>query len=362
MPRARNLKPGFFKNERLVVINNDDGSIVYRNPLIRILFEGLWTLSDREGRLDDRPLWIKAEVLPYDNCDITALLDELASIREEDGFPSFIVRYTANGRRYIQILNFKKHNSPHIKEPSSTIPAPDFHQLSMLQEQGNNEESREKTPDDKASDDPENPGEPSKINITGLSDASTVPIPESTIQTPDLHGEKTPESPFLNPESGIPHPSTESNISLRDNTPTTDGVDNFSEDQEPPAPDPELEDLIDFLDFWSVYPRSQGQKMARDTYQALIAEGVNPADLYLAAGKYALKCKSERTQEKFIKMPHTFLTEGTYKEYLPPPKPDCSQCPDRELCINGMVEFEEFDDQLKRHYTRTRRCPHMTYG
>jgi len=36
--------------------------------LARLLYPGLWMLADREGRLEDRPLRIKAEILPYDTC------------------------------------------------------------------------------------------------------------------------------------------------------------------------------------------------------------------------------------------------------------------------------------------------------
>ena len=84
------------------------------HPLGRILFQGLWCMADREGRLEDRPLRIKVEVLPYDKCDIDKLLGTLA--------PVFITRYMVNGNNYIQINNFNKHQWPHKKEIPSTIP------------------------------------------------------------------------------------------------------------------------------------------------------------------------------------------------------------------------------------------------
>lgn len=110
MPRARNIKPGFFKNDRLAECK----------PLARILFAGLWCEADREGRLEDRPKRLKAEYLPYDQCDIEALLTEL----EERGF---VARYVVDAAPYIAIPNFTKHQNPHVREPASSIPAPGWH-------------------------------------------------------------------------------------------------------------------------------------------------------------------------------------------------------------------------------------------
>lgn len=107
MARIRQLKPEFFLDEDLAT----------QPPLSRILFAGLWTLADREGRLEDRPSRIKVQVLPHDDCNIDQMLSGLHSAR-------FITRYAAKGRKYIQIRTFLRHQHPHIKEPQSTIPAP----------------------------------------------------------------------------------------------------------------------------------------------------------------------------------------------------------------------------------------------
>ncbi len=113
MARSRNIKPGFFKNETLGEMPS----------LTRLLFIGLWTIADREGRLEDRPLRIKAEVLPYDDCKIESLLAQLAAA-------GFIVRYTVEESRFISIPTWHKHQNPHVKEAASAIPAPDSHQPS----------------------------------------------------------------------------------------------------------------------------------------------------------------------------------------------------------------------------------------
>ena len=109
MARARNIKPGFFKNEELGAL-----------PMgARILFVGLWTLADREGRMEDRPARIAAEIFPYDRdiCPdmVSTWVDLLAG---------FVIRYTVNGNKYIAINNFAKHQAPHVKEQASTIQAP----------------------------------------------------------------------------------------------------------------------------------------------------------------------------------------------------------------------------------------------
>lgn len=106
--RTRNIKPGFFKNDIL-------GSLP---PLCRILFSGLWGLADREGRLEDRPLRIKAEILPFDDCDTDALL----AILDENGF---IKRYKVGNDKFIEITKFYLHQHPHMKEPESVIPSPE---------------------------------------------------------------------------------------------------------------------------------------------------------------------------------------------------------------------------------------------
>lgn len=116
MARARNIKPGFFTNDMLAECS----------PLARLLFAGLWLHCDREGRMEDRPKKIKAEILPYDTCNADELLGEL----EKYGF---IIRYAHGDRRYIQVTNFGKHQNPHIKESASEIPAPYKHGASTVQ-------------------------------------------------------------------------------------------------------------------------------------------------------------------------------------------------------------------------------------
>lgn len=119
--RTRNIKPAFFDNDVL-------GSL---DPLIRLLFIGLWCIADRDGRLEDRPRRIKKTLLGYD--DATA--EETDGMLEQLAENGFIIRYEANGERYIQIVNFNKHQNPNMKEKSSEIPPPPGFDTGTYQEQ-----------------------------------------------------------------------------------------------------------------------------------------------------------------------------------------------------------------------------------
>jgi len=113
MPRIRAVKPDFFKDEDLAEV-----------PFwVRILFEGLWCHADKEGRLEDRPLKIKAEIFPYDKVDTEKGLFLLSEPKKHSPtHKPFIFRYTIEGENYIQIIEFNKHQSPHHTERESIIP------------------------------------------------------------------------------------------------------------------------------------------------------------------------------------------------------------------------------------------------
>lgn len=119
LARSRNIKPGFFLNDKLAEVE----------PLGRLLFAGLWTLADREGRLEYRPKKIKAAILPYDKCGVEKLLTALAA-------GGFIVIYEAGSDKYIQVMNWRKHQNPHYKEVASEIPAPSEDDLKSVQHRG----------------------------------------------------------------------------------------------------------------------------------------------------------------------------------------------------------------------------------
>lgn len=163
MPRARSLKPGFFKNEELASLGF----------AAMLLYEGLWVLADREGRLEDRPKRIKAEIFPYSDVEVEGILTALSKA-------GFIIRYKVDGTGFIAIPTWKKHQNPHLKEAASTIPAPCEHGASTVQKQCSHHAS------------------------TGNSGTST----GNSGTSPADSGLRTPDSLNLTPDSGNRTPET----------------------------------------------------------------------------------------------------------------------------------------------------------
>jgi hypothetical protein len=135
MSRIRTIKPEFFLDDELAELP----------PLTRLLFIGLWTLADCEGRLEDRPKRIKAQILPFDEEDTDAMLQTLNN-------SDFIQRYTVAGKRYLTVRNFKKHQRITGKEAenTSTMPPPQESQgnngETTGKQRGNNGEEQEHHP------------------------------------------------------------------------------------------------------------------------------------------------------------------------------------------------------------------------
>jgi hypothetical protein len=103
--RIRTIKPEFFVHEDLATLSF----------AARLLFIGLWTVADRDGRLEDRPPRLKVQLFPYDDVPIAALLANL----EQHGF---IHRYVVESAGYIEIPAFLKHQRPNHREPASILP------------------------------------------------------------------------------------------------------------------------------------------------------------------------------------------------------------------------------------------------
>lgn len=106
MARIRTIKHEFFYSEQVTSVS----------AFARLFFIGLWTVADREGRLQWAPRKLKAQIFPYDDVEVYRLAEELTAA-------GLMHIYEINGETFAWIPGFTKHQRPHPKEPATTIPA-----------------------------------------------------------------------------------------------------------------------------------------------------------------------------------------------------------------------------------------------
>ena len=109
MARARNIKPAFFQNQELGELQ----------PIDRLAFIGMWTIADFRGCIELKLKRLKIQILPYDDCSIESIVNNLEKAR-------FIRTYSVQGQSYIKIINFEKHQNPHKNEREAGSEIPDI--------------------------------------------------------------------------------------------------------------------------------------------------------------------------------------------------------------------------------------------
>lgn len=128
MARSRNIKPAFFTDDKL-------GDL---EPIVRLVFIGMWTIADFRGCIEYRPKMMKVQLIPYDNHDITNIVNILEQAR-------LIRMYSGGEKNYIKIVNFERHQNPHKNEREAGSSIPDYDESTIE----NNELSKDGTKPDK---------------------------------------------------------------------------------------------------------------------------------------------------------------------------------------------------------------------
>jgi len=109
--RIRTVKPEVYRHEGLYEIEKRTGL-----P-IRLFWIGLFAVCDREGRFKWRPGSIKLDILPFDDVDVSAILEALWTA-------GFIVRYRSGDDEFGVIPTFLQHQVINSREAKSSIPSP----------------------------------------------------------------------------------------------------------------------------------------------------------------------------------------------------------------------------------------------
>lgn len=243
--RARNIKPSLFKNELLAIAD----------PIHTVVFAGLWCLADRRGRLEDRPAKIHFDINPGRAYETTA--SSLIWLSDS----GFIRRYEVDGTRYVQILNFEKHQSPHHMEQESVIP----------------------------------PMPEAKPPCTTVEPEA---LPPTTVRP---QGENPSDSGFLIPDSGLLIPQA----SGSEGSPVAEqGSSVFNRIRE-------------------IYPKRSGSQRwqdAENAFRSRVREGHTPEAILAGVERYAAYVKAEGNEgSSFVQQAATFL--GTNRQFLEEWKP-----------------------------------------
>ncbi len=275
MARTRSIKPGFFDNETL-------GDLP---PLTRLLFIGLWCIADREGRLEDKPRRIKKILLGYDDIDAEGTDSMLQSLHDS----GFICRYSMGEERYIEVVNFTKHQNPHVKEKASVIPPPqDLYTTNETVYGGANQQNTRQAPDKHQT---------------------------STIQATPITFNRLPSTGSLSPNTpdGEDGGETEQeNNQLGESlTVQTAGMAAGKGTREQPS-----KTLAErrFDEFWTAYPKKVGKKAAWTAWSKVRPDTELFDKIMAAIGRARETEQWQRENGRFIPNPATWINQGRWDD------------------------------------------------
>jgi len=270
MARTRSIKPGFFDNDII-------GDLP---PLTRLLFIGLWCIADREGRLQDRPRRIKKALLGYDDVDADGA-DKMLQALHDAGF---IYRYTTDGEQYIQVVNFSKHQNPHIKEKASEIPSPgESLTVEMADGAGSGKPVHHSATSDDTGD------EQNTIHAPYMHQANTE-------QAAPITGTLLPSTGTLSPTTGNPQSEEAGGPGVK-----------------PPEPKkPILERRFD--EFWKAYPKKVGKKAAESSWKKIKPDAELYDRIMTAIGRARVTEQWQREGGRYIPNPATWLNQGRWED------------------------------------------------
>jgi hypothetical protein len=109
-PRIRTIKPELWQDEKVGGLSRD----------ARLLFIGLVTMADDEGRLRALPAVILGHCLPYD----TDALRKVEAWLAEVAASGLVTRYVVDGNPYVQINGWTRHQVINRPTRSDLPPAP----------------------------------------------------------------------------------------------------------------------------------------------------------------------------------------------------------------------------------------------
>jgi hypothetical protein len=111
MARIRTIKPEFWSS----------GQVLECSPNARLLFLGMLNFADDEGRIQNSPKSLKAQIFPADPFTIADIEGMIVELSAND----LVMPYEVDGKRYLQITGWKKHQRIDKPQPPKHPPPPE---------------------------------------------------------------------------------------------------------------------------------------------------------------------------------------------------------------------------------------------
>lgn len=253
MPRIRTVKPELARHEGLFELERETGL-----P-IRFAWAMLPGSCDREGRFKWRPRDLKLDILPYDDCDFSRVLDAWLT-------RGYLVKYRVGREWYGCIPTFHKHQNINNRESASTLPATE------------------------TADEVIDHSNQAHTNATGTRDSRVDDAPPTPLVQDQGEGK-----------------GREGKNTTASSTPTLQVVSRETEAEW-------------FLDFKLAYPHrtgDQGWRKAQKAARARMSEGHTADEMIEGARRYAAFCDATgKTGSEYVKQAATFL--GPDKSFMLP--------------------------------------------
>jgi hypothetical protein len=112
MPSKRMIAPSFWQSETV-------SQWTFRQ---RLLFIGLFSNADDQGRLRAHPSLIRSLVFPFDDIPLDEIKADIQAIADSEA----VILYDAGGKSLIQIANWWTYQKPKWAWPSEYLPPPDW--------------------------------------------------------------------------------------------------------------------------------------------------------------------------------------------------------------------------------------------
>lgn len=274
MARIRTIKPDFFRHEDLYELE------VKTSLPIRVAFAGLFTVADREGRFKWKPSLIKLDVLPFDEINMTDVLNAL-------WIDGFIGKYEVDGKEFGFIPSFTSHQIINNRESVSSLPEP----KNLIQPRVNHASTTRHDPAQGEGKGREGNGR--EGNVLTEASASDIPLKknDSAIEISDC------DPNLIYTTSGeVDSKTVEEEESLEKNKKNCD------------------QENYPFEHFWNLYDKKVGKAESIRCWSKL-----KDADKELIMD-YVERYKIAQPDPQFRKHPHKFLTKKCWLDEIIPSK------------------------------------------